>query len=127
MTYSSTTGKFSFGATGDFSITAGANQPFFGLSEGIHHSVSYALVSDNIANLGGPMEIRVLSDIPKYSSNTSSGNNDLLISVYPNVSFGNVINYTNQNFAHIKLNTSRIGFNRFNLSMNTTNKLILMV
>ena len=35
--------------------------------------------------------------------------------MYPNVSFGNVINYTNQNFAHIKLNTSRIGFQSFQL------------
>ena len=54
MTYSTTTGKFSYGATGDFSMTIAANQPFFGLSEGIHHSVSYALVSDQYRKSWGP-------------------------------------------------------------------------
>ena len=115
MVYSSTTGKFTYSATGDFVVTAGANQPFLGLSKGTHTSTTRILVSDHVVNLGGPMELRILTDIPKYSSNTSSGNSDLLISVYPNVSFGNVVNYTNQNFAHIRLNTARIGLQSFQL------------
>ena len=116
-TYNGNTGKFSFGSTNGmaWSLTANTNQPFLGLTTGAHNSVNGVITSDSVINLSGAREIRILSDIPIYSTNTRDDNKNILISVYPNCTFGNMINYSLQNFAHVKLSTSNIGLQRFTL------------
>ena len=85
--YNSITDQFTFnsiGATG-FQITAGSNQPFLGLSAGTHIGVSSHIYSDQAINLSGPREIRILSNLPTYSTNTWDQNNTCLLSIYPNL------------------------------------------
>jgi hypothetical protein len=115
--YSSNTGKFSFGSTNGmaWSITANANQPFLGLTTGTHNSSGGVITSDAVVNLSGAREVRILTDIPIYSTNSHDDNKNILISVYPNANFNNMINYSLQNFAHVKLSTSNIGLQRFTL------------
>jgi len=110
VSYTSTTAKYTFGASGSFDLTGNTNQQYLGLSPGVHTSNgSNQIVSDEIVNMSQPMEIRVLTDIPVYSQNSTTNNQDVLISIYPKVSFGSIINYTNQDFSHIKLKSPRIG------------------
>lgn len=115
--YNTSTGKFSFGTTNasSWSITANSNQQYLGLSAGLHSSTSGVITSDQLVNLSGPREIRILTDIPIYSTNTTDYNKDVLISVYPNTTFGSMINYTLHNFAHIKMACSNINIQRFSL------------
>ncbi len=101
MTYSSSTGSFgilgllALGTSGLYnspgSISVGANQPFLGLSPGIHQaSITGSISSDQFADLSGPRECRLITSIPLYSTNTFDNNNDVLLSVYPTTGFGTI-------------------------------------
>ena len=113
--YNSTTGKFSFMTVDNSAWQIDGPYKYLGLSSGIHSSSSGIIVSDIVANLSGPREIRILTNIPIYSTNTTNVNRNVLISIYPNCQFGEMINYTIQNFAHIKLNTAHVGQTRFQI------------
>lgn len=112
LSHSTTTGKMGFAVTGAFSIT-GAYK-YLGLATGAHAGTG-SFVSDNVADLSGPSEINLITDIPLYSTNSLTGNRDRLISIYPNCSFGDYINFTISNFAPIKLATNNISMQSFSL------------
>lgn len=117
--YNSTTSKFSFGSTDNsaWNITTDTrNYRYLGLPKStVCASVSGIITSSNVVNMSGTQEIQILCDIPMNSSNTYNYNNNVLVSIYPNALPGGMIQYTNENFAHIKLDTQRIGLTRFTL------------
>jgi hypothetical protein len=115
MSYSSTTGKFQYlGITGGI-ITANENQGFLGLTTGTHSASVSTISGDRFADLSGPLEVRVITDIPIMSTNSLNANRDVLVSVYPAVAFGSVAEYTNHDFAHIKLRANKLGMHQFSL------------
>jgi len=99
----------------DFTFNVNENQTkLLGLPQGANTSISGILTTDSI-NLNGFDEVRIHTDIPIFSTNTKNNRKDILCSVYPNASYLEMIQYTNESFFKIKLNTRKLGAQSFSL------------
>ena len=82
--------------------------------QGANLSVSGVLETNSI-NLNAFDEIRITTDIPIFSANTTNDRRDILCSVYPNCSYLGMVQYTNESFYKTKLNTTKIGTQMFSI------------
>ncbi len=92
------------------------------MPQGANTSTSGVLTSKSI-NMNAFDEIRIHTDIPLFSTNSKNGRKDILASVYPNTEYLGMIQYDNNSFSKMKLNTSRISNQSFQLR-NEFNELI---
>ena len=116
--YNTATSRFSFGtiAGTDFSITPTIyNGKYLGLSAGTHNSVNHVITSDRNVILSGALQVRILTDLSIYSTNTRDNNRNVLCSVYPDCQYGDIITKNLSNFTHIKMSSPFIGLTRFYL------------
>lgn len=74
------------------------------------------VLTTNSINLHGFNKIRIHYDLPIFSTNSKDNRKDILCCIYPNADYYlNMINYANESFYKLKLNTNKVGQQKFAL------------